>query len=263
MRSCRGSLFGSGCWVVVASLLIGFPLTMTAQEELLADVGASCKAVLPYAERGDPAAQFILGTLLSKTRDRNRNVPEAVKWYEKSANQGLAKAQFALAEIYYQGTDVPENYQEAIKWYQAAARQEFPKAEVALGTLFKEGKAIAKNLAHAAHWYGRAARRGEVVAQVNMGDFYAAGLAGLPQDKVEAYKWYVLAAGQGDERAIEQRDALRGQMTTPQILDSQAKAASLSDLPVRLNPRLQQQDADIQKRVNEFETMLAAGPPAL
>ena len=40
---------------------------------------------------------------------------------------------------------------------------------------------------------------------------------GVPQDHVQAYKWLVLAAAQGDENPTEFRDKLAEKMTPSQI----------------------------------------------
>ena len=40
---------------------------------------------------------------------------------------------------------------------------------------------------------------------------------GVPQDHVQAYKWLVLAAAQGDEKPTEFRDKLAEKMTPSQI----------------------------------------------
>ena len=57
---------------------------------------------------------------------------------------------------------------------------------------------------------------------------YAEG-RGVPQDYVQAHMWTNLAAsrmtaGEGRERAVENRDALAGQMTPAQRADAQRLA---------------------------------------
>ena len=56
-----------------------------------------------------------------------RGVPqsdkEAVKWYQKAAEQGYADAQFNLGVMYKIGRGVPQSDKEAVKWYQQAADQ--------------------------------------------------------------------------------------------------------------------------------------------
>jgi len=54
---------------------------------------------------------------------------EAVKWYTKSAEQGLAQAQFNLGVRYDNGQGVPQDYKEAVKWYRKAAEQGDAKAQ--------------------------------------------------------------------------------------------------------------------------------------
>ena len=46
----------------------------------------------------------------------------------------------------------------------------------------------------------------------------------VPQDYVEAYKWYNLAAAQGDTNAISNRDSIAGSMTPEQIAEAQQLA---------------------------------------
>jgi TPR repeat protein len=226
------------------------------QGALFEDIAASSELIRPFAEKGNPYAQFIMATMLAEIRGAGKNVPEAVKWYERAANQGIAKAQYALAQLFYDGTDVPENYQDAVKWYRLAARQELPDAQFAMANLYREGKAIAKDLRQAAYWFEQAARQNHAEAQSNLGEFYLHGLAGLAQDRVEAYKWFVLAAAQDDNDAIAARSDLRDRMTREQIVDAQRRASAFLSLPPRRNPRLMQQDEEIQKHVREYERVL-------
>ncbi|WP_277870245.1 tetratricopeptide repeat protein, partial [Vibrio breoganii] len=51
------------------------------------------------------------------------NRKEAVRWYEKAANQGNAFAQGKLGWMYETGTGVIENHKEAVRWYEKAANQ--------------------------------------------------------------------------------------------------------------------------------------------
>jgi len=49
---------------------------------------------------------------------------------------------------------------------------------------------------------------------------YANG-EGVPENYVEAFMWFNLAAAQGDRIAIENRDAIRSSMTPEQIAEGQ------------------------------------------
>ena len=46
----------------------------------------------------------------------------------------------------------------------------------------------------------QAANQGDVIAQYNLGALYDSGEE-VPQDYIQAFKWYKLAAEQGDESA--------------------------------------------------------------
>lgn len=110
----------------------------------------------PLAEKGDPAAQYLLGTLDVEGKGVEHDDASAVKWFQRAANQGEARAQYDLGASYAEGTGVPTSAVEAAKWFQRAANQ---------GMLF---------------------------AQRNLALLYAAG-NGVPQDNVEAFKWLELA----------------------------------------------------------------------
>ena len=49
-----------------------------------------------------------------------KNETEAVKWFQRAAEQGYAQAQYNLGFCYEYGTGVVKNLPEAGKWYQKA-----------------------------------------------------------------------------------------------------------------------------------------------
>ena len=53
---------------------------------------------------------------------------EAVKWYRKAAEQGLAQAQNNLGSMYARGEGVPEDYVKAHMWWSLAKAQGHEKA---------------------------------------------------------------------------------------------------------------------------------------
>jgi len=67
------------------------------------------------------------------------------------------------------------------------------------------------------------AEQGHAQAQVILGIMSSQG-RGVPKDSVQAYRWYTLAAGQGDDLAGKFKDHLAKSMT----LDQLAKAQKLA-----------------------------------
>src|SRR5262249_39738338 len=55
------------------------------------------------ADKGDPEAQFLLGTAWAKGQGLTNNYEEAAKWYRRAADQGHAGAQAGLGELYEAG----------------------------------------------------------------------------------------------------------------------------------------------------------------
>ena len=72
-------------------------------------------------------------------------------------------------------------------------------------------------------WFCRAAEQDHELAQLGLGCCYRNG-QGVVRNYVEAYKWFLLAAGQGDEDARKNADSLESIMTRDQIAEGQEMA---------------------------------------
>ena len=129
-----------------------------------------------------------------------QNYEEAVKWYRKAAEQGLAEAQNSLGDCYYNGDGVSEDEEEAVKWYRKAAEQGLAEAQNSLGDCYYNGDGVSKNYEEGVKWYRKAAEQGDAVAQFNLGYRYYCG-KGVEEDKEEGVKWYRKAAEQGNAYA--------------------------------------------------------------
>ena len=81
---------------------------------------------------------------------------EAVKWYQKAAEQGHASAQYSLGYMYSNGNGVTKDYTEAVKWYRKAADQGNTGAMNNLGNLFFYGYGVKQNYQTAKEWYEKA-----------------------------------------------------------------------------------------------------------
>lgn len=67
------------------------------------------------------------------------------------------------------------------------------------------------------------AEQGNADASGFLGYLHLSG-QGVPQDYVLAHMWFNLASAQGDEDAVETRDAVADQMTPDQIAEAQRLA---------------------------------------
>lgn len=141
--------------------------------------------LLAKAQAGDASAQMWLGAGYEQGWFGNSNVPEALKWFRKSAEQGNPDAQVALGQMYEDGRGVSEDYSLAAEWYRKAAEH-----EPDLG-----GAGQGRN---------------------NLGMLYLDG-RGVPQDYVQAYMWFRLADFSGSPNL----DTAKAHMTDRQILEAE------------------------------------------
>lgn len=80
----------------------------------------------PIADQGDAEAQCIVANMYQLGLGLERDVLEAVRWYEKSAEQGYGVASNNLAGIFTMGDQgIAIDRTEAEKWYQKAKEQGF------------------------------------------------------------------------------------------------------------------------------------------
>lgn len=116
------------------------------------------------AEKGDVNAQIQYGYIL-ETEDFN--MKEALKWYQKSADQGNMIAQYNLGQMYRSGNGVEVDYEKALKYYKKAADQGYADAMNCLGFMYEKGLGVNSNINTAYQWYQAAADAGNVYGTNN------------------------------------------------------------------------------------------------
>ena len=89
-----------------------------------------------------------------------QNDAEAVKWFQKSADQGNADAQTLLATCYFRGNGVLEDERKAASLYQKAANQGHAEAQYWLGNCYRFGWGIKKDPRKAIEWYKKSMDNG-------------------------------------------------------------------------------------------------------
>ena len=92
------------------------------------------------------------------------------------------------------------DYATAMQEWKPLAKQGDAFAQYNLGAMYYNGHGVPQDNIEAVKWYRLAANQGNTRAQSNLGVMYDKG-EGVPQDDAEAVKWYRLAAKQGNAAA--------------------------------------------------------------
>ena len=157
-------------------------------------VQPACQAA---AEHGDADAQFSLGLKYASDREASQDLPQAVQWYRKAADQDHAPAQFNL------------------------------------GLMLAEGRGTAQDDAAALIWIRKAAEGGDAGAQHSLGTrYHRSSVHHLQMDsaesRIEAYKWFHLAAVQGYQGSEAACERVTLGMTRDEVADGNQRAAVFS-----------------------------------
>jgi len=190
------------------------------EQALMSDLDALPEAMLTpelrkAAEEVNPVAFYEIGARFTEGRGTPVDLAKAATWYQRAADLGHAPSQYRLANFYEKGSGVPRDLDAAKKWYQLAAEQGNASAMHNLAVLYATAGA-APDFESAARWFEKAAELGVRDSQVNLAILYARG-DGVTRNLEESYKWFAIAANEGDKDAASKRDevfnALRPEQT--------------------------------------------------
>jgi TPR repeat protein len=175
------------------------------------------------ANQGNVGAQILLGKCYDGGIGIEQDHLLATKWYQKAANQGHPMAEYRIGIAYYAGVyGLPENVEEAFSWLRKAAEKGLPEAQSTLGKFYaldQDGSGL-NDHKEAVKWLTRAALQGDVGAQLKLGYQYLEG-KGVPEDYIQAYKWWNLSAASGNKDADHNKKVLAKKMTLEQIAKAQ------------------------------------------
>ena len=158
--------------------------------------------------------------------------PSKVESTQSRADAGNADAQFHLGLRYASGQGEAQDNAQAARWYLKAADQSHPLAQFNLGMMYAQGQGVVRNEETAFEWFERAAQQGDAGAQFNLGMRHhrASGVEGLPavmlESKVEAYKWFFLAAAQGYRGSGSACERVTLSMSHEELADGNRRAAA-------------------------------------
>jgi localization factor PodJL len=187
------------------------PAPQTNANELPGTIGTS--SLRQAALAGDPAAAFEIGERYLAGTGVTASAQEAIKWFERAVAKGSAAAAFRLGMAYEKGQGVQKDRGRARTNYVLAAEAGHLKAMHNLAVMIVEdsGPSGKPDYANAIPWFHRAAERGLRDSQYNLGVLYARGM-GVSQNLAESFRWFSLAANQGDTDAAKKRDDVAGRL---------------------------------------------------
>jgi putative methionine-R-sulfoxide reductase with GAF domain len=97
------------------------------------------------------------------------------------------------------------------------------EAQWELGSRYRHGEGIPQDDVQAAKWFQLAAEQGHLASQRAIGSSYWSG-RGVPKNLSKAYFWSAVAANEGDEISASQMQGLALQMTPAQVAAAQSQA---------------------------------------
>lgn len=156
---------------------------------------------LPRAQLGDPAAQTLIGEILSQGLGVKKDVKSAAFWYGKAAEGGDPAAMFKYALMLMEGEGVPRDKVKADDYMRKAAEAGNPSAEFNWAQILVADNPGEKGLKLALPFYEKSAEQGIADSQYAVAQLYAT-LKDLPEDKKRlAREWMARAARAGFDTA--------------------------------------------------------------
>jgi TPR repeat protein len=119
-----------------------------------------------------------------------------------TTDYGDAEVQFSMGLKFANGEGAAQDFAQAAEWYRKAADQSHSLAQFNLGMMYAQGQGLARDGDASMTWFVKAAQQGDAGAQFNVGrNRHRASFQEGPREacesRIEAYKWYHLAAAQG------------------------------------------------------------------
>jgi len=152
---------------------------------------------------------------------------------QAAAVQGDADAQFALGLKYSTENSAAHDPEQAAHWYGKAAEQHHLLAQFNLAIMLAGGQGVPRNDAAALTWTRRAAEGGDAGAQHALGMRCHRSSVDRQQidsieSRIEAYKWFNLAAAQGYQGSASARERVTLDMTRDEVTDGNQRAAAFT-----------------------------------
>jgi localization factor PodJL len=173
-------------------------------------------------EAGEARAIYEVGIRLFEGRGVQRDSAAAARWLRLAADQDHAPAIYRLGNMLERGDavvrrDIPE----AMRLYERAAAAGNRKAMHNLAALVAASNP--PDYERAFRLFDQAANLGLVDSQYNLAVLHVNGL-GTRQNLVEAYRWFAISAQNGDQEAGRQRDQIGARLEGQALITTRTAA---------------------------------------
>jgi len=156
---------------------------------------------LVAATDGNPQAQMLLGQIYFNGDGVTKDLPLAMYWYEKAADNNFVEAQYRLGMLFLEGKDgVSKDYDKAYTWLKRSVENGKQSAEPHLEALYKTDTGKVVNLNESIEILQQVAEKGEKLARFLLSQKLIKG-EGITQDKPRAIKMLTDDAKRGFVKA--------------------------------------------------------------
>lgn len=180
-----------------------------AEESYLnGDYQAALSGFLPLATpgvitpAGDLAAQYYLGQMFYYGSGVKRNIPEALKWLQLSAQQDDPEAMHLIGTLYTDSDWSEQSTDRAVEWYSKAIAFGSEEARASLGLLYVYEEGAFQDLDAGLEMLTDSADAGVMDAQFYLGVIHYDGQV-VEQNIDLSLSYFRMAEEQGDEEALE------------------------------------------------------------
>jgi len=129
------------------------------------DAEAAFSVCRDAAVSGDGEAQNLVGVLFEAGKGTPQDFPQAMHWYQLSADQGEKYGQYNLAQLYRTGKAGAPDLDKAVHYYALSAEQGYGEAQFSLGVMHFEGSGTPVDMEQARKWWTAALENGVARAE--------------------------------------------------------------------------------------------------
>lgn len=163
------------------------------------------------ADLGLRGAEFQMGMAYEEGIGVERDVSEALAWFQRAADQGVAPAQWRIGMSFVRGEGRAVDPAQAVAWFSRAADAGHVDGLTSLAVMYATGSGVEKDTARALSLYQQAVDAGGVHAYRNLAGMYLVG-EGVEADPVQAWLHYEMGVALGNKEEGWLRDAIEARL---------------------------------------------------